>query len=169
MEGLSRALTWQPGAKYLYTLSGTPLMVKTNFLGIPVLSKTNLQYGIKIDSGVRPAFGLPAGVTKHKYPLASIVFCKNQGSPGTLCLEPAGGPAGSTVGVPGTWIVEKYKEETPGVPEGDSFEGGAATGLDGPAVGTLEVEAFGGGAVELSSSTCKSSDSSQHPKYFFSI
>ena len=163
MEDLSRALTWQPGAKHLYTLSSTSLMVGTNSLGIPVLSKSNLQYGMKIAPRVRPAFGLPAGVTKHKYPLDihCLLGLEEPVVPGTLHLEPAGEPAGSTVGVPGTWIVEKSREETSGMLEGESFEGGAAAGLDGPAGGAVLMEAFGGGAVELSSSICKSSDTSQ--------
>ena len=133
-----------------------------NSLGIPVLSKSALQYGIKIDLGVRPAFGLPAGVTKHKYPLEICGFLglEEPGVLGTLHLEPAGGPAGSTAGVPGTWMVEKSKEETSGTPEGEGFGEGVTAGLDGPAVGAVEVEAFGRGAVELSSSTSRSSDSS---------
>ena len=58
---------------------------------------------------VRSAFGLPAGVTKHKYPLERQGFfgLDGPGALGTLRLKPAGGPAGSTVGVPGTWMEEK--------------------------------------------------------------
>ena len=104
MEGLSTVLTWQPGARHLYILSGTLLIEGINSLGIPVLSRSILQYGMKINPGVRPAFGLPAGVMKHKYPLDIHCFLglEEPGVLGTLCLEQAGGPAGSTVGVPRT-------------------------------------------------------------------
>ena len=117
---------------------------------------------MKIDPGLRPDFSLPARVTRHKYPLNihGLLGLEEPGVLGTLCLEPAGGPAGSTAGVPGTWMDEKSKEVTSGMSEGEGCGGGAAAGLDGPAVGAEEVEAFGGGAVELSSSTSKSSDSS---------
>ena len=122
-------------------------MVETNSLGIPVLSKSDLQYGMKINPGVRPEFGLPAGVTKHKYPLN--IYCllglEEPGVPGTLHFVPAGGPAGSTAGVPGTWIVEKSREVTSGMSEEEGLEGGVTVWLDGPAVGAMEVESFGGG------------------------
>ena len=122
-------------------------MVETNSLGIPVLSKSDLQYGMKIDPGVRPDFDLPARVTKHKYPLD--IYCllgsEEPGVPGTLHLEPAGGPAGSTAAVPGTWIVEKSRQVTSGMSEGEGLKGGVSVGLDGPAVCAMEVEASGGG------------------------
>ena len=101
---------------------------------------------MKIDPRVRPDFGLPAGVTRHKYPLDThcLLGLEEPGVLGTLCLEPAGEP-GSTAGVPGNWIVEKSKEVTSGTSEGEGFKGGATAGLHGPAVDAVEVEAFGGG------------------------
>ena len=114
-----------------------------------------------IDPRVRPDFGLPAGVTKHKYPLDihCLLGLEEPGVQSKLHLEPAGGPACSTAGVPGTWIVEKSRKETSGTSEGKGFEGGVTAGLYGLVVGAVEVEDFGGGAVELSLSTSKSSDS----------
>ena len=98
---------------------------------------------------MRPDFGLPAVVTRHKYPLdiCGLLGLKEPGVLGTIHLEPAGGPAGSTAGVTRTWLDEKSMKATSGMSEEEGCEGGAAAGLDGPAVGAVEVEAFGGEAV----------------------
>ena len=95
-------------------------MVGTNSLGIPGLSKSDLQWGMKIDPGVRPDFSLPEEVTRHKYPLdiLGLLGLEEPGVLGTLHLEPAGGPAG----VPGTWIDEKFMEVMLGTSEGEAVK-----------------------------------------------
>ena len=61
-------------------------------------------------------------------------------------MEPAGGPAGSTVGVPRTWMEEK---SIAGTSATGGCVGRMAAGLGGLVTGTVEVDACAGGAVEL--------------------